>query len=111
MDVTVNYLCLAQDICKLDPANQYRFMKVIEATFEDQADSELGDFLDAYVQLLVRAGDTDALHQDIIDLVDDHELDEPMLTCVAETIQDVYDSYFSVVRPAVSPHPIPFNYS
>jgi len=93
-DVACSYLCLAQDICKLDAHNQYNFMKVVENYYEDQADSPLGDFLNEYVALLVEEGACDDLHQSIQDLVDDHQLDDEMLTCVADTIQYFYNEYY-----------------
>ncbi len=95
MDTTIQYLCLAQDICKLSPSEQYRFMKVIEAYFDEESESPLGDFLEGFVQLLVTSGTSDYLHQEMEDLLTEHDLDEEMLVCVGETIQGFFNDYFA----------------
>lgn len=95
MDTTIQYLCLAQDICKLDPVHQYRFLQVIEVYFDEQSETPLGDFLDGFAQLLVSSGNSDSLHQEVEDLIEEHDLDEDMLECVGKTMQGVYDDYFA----------------
>jgi hypothetical protein len=95
MDNTIQYLCLAQDICKLAQPEQYRFLKVVEAYFDEESETPLGDFLDGFVQLLVKSGNSDSLHQEVEDLLEEHDLDEEMVACVGETMQGFYNEYFA----------------
>ena len=93
--VVCDYLCLADDIRKLSQLDQYTLLTLVEAYYDEEGDTVLGDFLNDYIQCLLEHDGEDTLHLDIQDVIDEHDLNEDMLRCVAQTIQHLYDTYMS----------------
>jgi hypothetical protein len=72
----------------------------LETYFDDQADTELGDFLEMFAQILFEnsANNTiDQVHQDVQDLLDVCDLNEQMLECVGSDVHERLRMIMSLV--------------
>jgi hypothetical protein len=96
-ELAFTYCGLAQDISKLDTVSQFQLLQHVETFFENQADTDLGDFLNEYAKLLVFSSVTDLqdgnIHQFMQDLIDASELDEDLLFQVCNTMSCLYQYY------------------
>ena len=81
------WLAISSKICQLNTWDQYLLMKQVETCFEDQADTELGEFIEEFVYLMLDRGAADDFHQDVQDLIDAAGLDDGMLQCVGKHIE------------------------
>ncbi len=87
--VVCKYLIIAEHIKPLDPYERYLLIKYIEHYFDDQADTELGDFIEEMVLVYLYNLYDDELHTYIREVIDCSGCNLDMLNCVSETIIDV----------------------
>jgi hypothetical protein len=85
--VLATYITLCDHIRLLNTWDQYRLLKHVETQFESEADSPLGEFLNEFIVLMLE-NNTESIHQDLQDLIDVAELNEEMLICIGETINE-----------------------
>ena len=86
------FISIAESSKGLPAEYQYYLIKAIEAQYETEADTELGEFLNLFVYLLWEWGvqgaqDDYDIQQDIQDLIDVSDLNEDMLVLVGNQIQ------------------------
>ncbi len=93
----------------IDIANQAQTMstrqlvvliKCIEEYFDDQADTELGDMLEMFAQILFEHSENNTMnevHQDVQDLLDVCELNEDMLECVGRDVHERLQTILQLV--------------
>jgi hypothetical protein len=88
--VICKYLLIANYIKPLDQFERYLLIKYIENYFEDQCDTELGDFIEEMVWVYLYSLDDDDLHIYIREVIDCSECNLEMLDCVSNSIISVF---------------------
>jgi hypothetical protein len=87
-DVGVRYLDINERIKSLQNHDQMiRLIKRVESEFVLQCDTELGDFLNDFVLLILESGNSVEFPQMLLDLIDDYDLNSEMLMCVADDLE------------------------
>ena len=95
-DLVGLYINIAHLSMLADPYQQYTMIKLIERDFESEADTDLGEFIEEFVQLLFATSNHDEIHQDVQDLLDVCDLNEDMLEKVGGHIE-------GLVKTAITP--------
>lgn len=86
---TDTFISIANCCQGMNSKQLYAFIKKIELEYECIGDTELGDFLNEFVNILIDHDCDDTVHQEIQDLVDCCELSEEMLETVGKDIEQI----------------------
>jgi hypothetical protein len=90
-DLIGTYISIADEMNKLSSDIQTYIIQDIEENFETEADTELGDFLNDFFFLIILNYNNEFLHIFIQDLIDTSELNENMILCVGNHIQQIIE--------------------
>ena len=85
-EVVLDLVILNEGIRSLDLASQMQFYQTIEREYEEEADNELGEFLNRVVWSFINVGEHDELHVLLREIIDDSPLDEEMMAAVCKHI-------------------------
>ena len=88
INASLPYIEIAEKLKELDPLQQYELIKKVEAYFDDQSETELGDFLNDMAYLYLTEITNPEINNMIVNLIIDSELNFEMVSCVGETICD-----------------------
>jgi|LauGreDrversion4_2_1035121.scaffolds.fasta_scaffold1014951_1 hypothetical protein len=82
----LSYIQISEAIKMLDPLQQYGMIHYLETTYEDEADTLLGDFLDEMVQLFVYELYEEDLYSSIQTLIDASDINIRLAYNVGQSI-------------------------
>ena len=83
-EVLVRYAQYAHYVNTLDPWEKFTLVKRIENEFINQCDTELGDFLNDYMLLILQED-----FGQLKNLVDEFDLNPEMMMCVADSLEEL----------------------
>ncbi len=99
-EIVLLYLEIGTLLQRLPMTSCLAVLKNAEETFESEADTDLGDFLNDIFKLYAYNEDFDDLHFFIRDIVYESELDYTMLFTIGSTIlEEVYLNHYRVLNP------------
>lgn len=99
-EIVLLYLEIGTLLQRLPLSSCLAVLKNAEETFESEADTDLGDFLNDMFKLYAYNEESDELHFFIRDLVYESELDYTMLFEIGSTIlEEVYLNHYRVLHP------------
>ena len=101
-EIVLLYLEIGTLLQRLPMTSCLAVLKSAEETFESEADTDLGDFLNDIFKLYAYtpSEDFDELHFYIRDIVYESELDYTMLFAIGSTIlEEVYLNHYRVLNP------------
>jgi len=101
-EIVLLYLEIGTLLQRLPMTSCLAVLKNAEETFESEADTDLGDFLNDIFKLYAYtpSEDFDELHFFIRDIVYESELDYTMLFAIGSTIlEEVYLNHYRVLNP------------
>ena len=101
-EIVLLYLEIGTLLQRLPMTSCLAVLKSAEETFESEADTDLGDFLNDIFKLYAYTPneDFDELHFFIRDIVYESELDYTMLFAIGSTIlEEVYLNHYRVLTP------------
>ena len=99
-EIVLLYLEIGSLLQRLPFSSYLAVLKNAEETFESEADTDLGDFLNDMFKLYAYNNEFDELHFFIRDLVYESELDYTMLFEIGSTIlEEVYLNHYRLLNP------------
>jgi len=85
----LNYIQIANVIKSFDSLQHYQLIKYLENTYDDEADTLLGDFIDEMVQLYMYDLYNDDLYIEIQQIVDSSEINVDLAYTISESILQI----------------------
>ncbi len=87
-EIVLNFLLIAEYLKTKTTNEQYSAIKWVENEYYDLRESDLADFLDDYLWVLLNCQNWDELHTFIRDIVYESEIDLDLLLKISENLKD-----------------------